>query len=334
MTRAQKIFLGIVTAIVVLGGSAAAIWLNWPRPPQVVPVTVTGVVLRQENDPRKQTPIADAEVTVTGGNSTAIGKSDPSGLFHLVLRPGLTAEQTVVLRIRHKDYKPVEILDSSRNQLFVARLESLVTPTAPQPKMPLVVIKDVRVRYTVKSVTTMNVSSAAKSFELLSVGNVPCDGKPPCSPDGKWKAKLNSISLDAGEGSEFQNARLSCIAGPCPFTKVESDNFSRPARTLNANILTWSDTVTYLVESEVVRTMVSDMVRQSYPVNFGSAMNFTLPATAEGPAIEAELNGSNIVFPLGPDLRLSWAVCGLEVAPNHTKLYQCELKPGYAIQQP
>ncbi len=333
MTRAQKIFFGIIAVVVILGGSAAAVWFSRPKLPEIVPVTVTGVVLRQDNDPRKQTPIVDAEVTATGGDSTATGRSSPTGLFRLTLQPGLTAEQTIVLRVKHKDYKPVEILDSSRNQLFVARLEPLVAQTAPQPQMNPVVIKDVRVRYTVKSVTTMNVGSAAKSFELPGNGNVPCDNKQPCSPDGKWKAKLHSISLDAGEGSGFQNARLSCIAGPCPFTKIESDNFARPGRTLNANILTWSDSVTYLVESEVIRTVVSDMVRQSYPVNLGSAMNFTLPATAEGPAIEADLNGTNIVFPLGPALKLSWAACGLEVAPDHTKLYQCELKSGYAIQQ-
>jgi hypothetical protein len=333
MTRSGKVWLGVTVVLAVAGISTALIWFSRPKPPQVEPVTITGVVLRQDNDPRKQTPVADAEITASGGDSTAVGKSNAEGSFRLVLQPGLTPEQTVALHIRHKDYRPMDILDSSRNQLFVARLEPLVAQTPVLPNIPKVVLKDVRVRYTVKSVTTINVGSAAKFFELSSTGNVPCNGQQPCSPDNKWKAKLNSISLDAGENSEFQNARLSCIAGPCPFSKVESDNFSHPGRSLRANILTWSDTVTYLAEAEVIRTMVSDMVRQSYPINFGSAMNFTLPATAEGPAIQADLNGTNIVFPLGPQLRLSWAACGLETAPDHTKLYQCQLKPGYVIQQ-
>ena len=65
---------------------------------------------------------------------------------------------------------------------------------------------------------------------------------------------------------------------------------------------------------------------------FGDAMEFTLPANAEGPCIEAELNGTDIVFPLGPAMRLSWAECVVDVSPDHTKLFQCELKPGYAFR--
>jgi hypothetical protein len=74
------------------------------------------------------------------------------------------------------------------------------------------------------------------------------------------------------------------------------------------------------------------MVRQAYPVIFGSEMSFTLPGTAGGPSIEAELNGSYIVFPLGPDLILSWATCSLKQNPDGSKLYSCELKPGYRFQ--
>ena len=183
-----------------------------------------------------------------------------------------------------------------------------------------------------KSTTTRNISSAAQPFEIVNKGNVPCDHHGPCSPDGKWKATIGSVSLDAGEGNEFRNARLSCIAGPCPFTRVESDNIAQPGRHLRASVRNWSDTTTFLVEAEVTRTMVSDMVRQSYPIKFGNAMEFTLPANAEGPCIEAELNGTDIVFPLGPAMRLSWADCVVDVSPDHTKLFQCELKPGYAFR--
>ena len=69
----------------------------------------------------------------------------------------------------------------------------------------------------------------------------------------KWKAAVGSISLDAGEGNEFRNARVSCIAGPCPFTKIESHNFSHDGRTLNVSALDWSDTATFLLEAEVDR---------------------------------------------------------------------------------
>ena len=61
-------------------------------------------------------------------------------------------------------------------------------------------------------------------------------------------------------------------------------------------------------------------------------MNFTLPATAQGPSIEAEVNGVAIVYPLGPSLKLSWANCSMELVPIGTKLYRCELKPGVSIR--
>ena len=61
-------------------------------------------------------------------------------------------------------------------------------------------------------------------------------------------------------------------------------------------------------------------------------MSFTLPSTAEGPSIEADLGGVEIVFPLGPALQLSWAECTLQIGSDQTKLYRCELKPGYQFQ--
>jgi hypothetical protein len=90
--------------------------------------------------------------------------------------------------------------------------------------------------------------------------------------------------------------------------------------------------VTFLVEAEVVRTMLSDTIRQAHPSIFGQDMTFTLPVTGQGPSVEAEVDGLRIVFPLGPDLSLSWASCNVQVASNRTKLYSCELKPGYRFR--
>jgi hypothetical protein len=78
--------------------------------------------------------------------------------------------------------------------------------------------------------------------------------------------------------------------------------------------------------------MTSNIVRQLYPVIFGPAMNFTLPAGAEGPSILTELNGAEIVFPLGPALRLSWAVCTATPAADQATQFRCELKPGYEFK--
>jgi hypothetical protein len=78
--------------------------------------------------------------------------------------------------------------------------------------------------------------------------------------------------------------------------------------------------------------MVSDMIRHSFPFIFDRSMNFTLPATAQGPSIEAEVNGVAIVYPLGPSLKLSWAICSMELSSDGTKLYRCELKPEYQFR--
>jgi hypothetical protein len=192
-----------------------------------------------------------------------------------------------------------------------------------------VTVSNVRVRYSVKTTTEADVGSAVKTFQVVNTGNVPCRGRHPCSPDGKWKAALGSASLDAGEGNEFRNARVSCIAGPCPFARVEFEGLSRSGRIINVSARNWSDTTTFLLEAEVVHPMVRDIVRESYPVVFGQALNFSLSASAEGPSIEAEINGDSIVFPIGPDLFLSWADCHVTVDRDQTIVYRCELKPGY-----
>jgi len=140
---------------------------------------------------------------------------------------------------------------------------------------------------------------------------------------------MGTASLDAGAGNEFRNARASCIAGPCPFTRIDTSGLEHDGRTIRVAAIAWSDTATFLVEAEVVHPMQSDVVRNSYPVIFGDALNFTLPPAAEGVSIQAELNGETIVFPLGPALILSWADCNARINPDQTRVYRCELKPGY-----
>jgi hypothetical protein len=193
-------------------------------------------------------------------------------------------------------------------------------------------ISNTRIRYSVKATTEADIGSAVKTFQVINTGNTPCNQHLPCAPGGKWKATIGSLSLDAGEGNEFRNARVSCIAGPCPFTKIEQENFAVDRRRFNVSALNWSDTVTFLVEAEVIHPMTSDMIRETYPVKFGRAMNFSLPASAEGPSIEAEVDGDPIVFPLGPDLFLRWADCHMVVDRDQSKNYRCELKPGYQFR--
>jgi hypothetical protein len=64
-------------------------------------------------------------------------------------------------------------------------------------------------------------------------------------------------------------------------------------------------------------------------VMIDEALNFTLPATAEGASIQAKIDGAPIVFPLGPTPVLSWADCNVRTDQDQARVFWCELKPGY-----
>lgn len=326
-TRTRRIVLGAAVVVAV-----CVLTITLILHARHASVTLTGVVLTQDSDPRKQLPISNVTITATEGDRSVQGESDTSGLFHLKLPNGGWREQPVSLAFRRPGYQPKQLETPMSGELYVVRMKPVPATASAPPNAHEIAVKDVRVRYAEKTSLPVNVGSAAKTFTVPNVGNMPCGGKPPCSPDGKWKASEGGITMDAGEGQQFNNARVSCIAGPCPFTEIETGAIPRPGRTIAVKVRNWSDTVTFLVEAEVTRSLPSDAIRQAYPAIYGRSMSFTLPSTGEGPSIEADLGGSEIVFPLGPALQLSWAECTRQVAGDQTKLYRCELKPGYKFQ--
>ena len=295
-------------------------------------VLIEGAILMQDQDPRRQLPISGVEVTASVGEMVAQSRSDASGLFRLTVPRALWRNETADLVFRHSGYQPMHIMERLTDEIYVIRMAAVTAGAVPEPSGTQAILKDVRVRYATKATTPIDVGSIAKTFEVTNVGDRTCNGAATCSPDGKWKAAIGELTLDAGEGHEYRNARASCIAGPCPFARIESDQFSRGGRVIKLSVRNWSDTVTFLVEAEVIQTIPSDSIRNAYPIIFGREMSFTLPSTAQGPSIEADVNGDEIIFPLGPALNLPWAVCNLQVGADRTKLYRCELKSGYRFQ--
>jgi hypothetical protein len=296
-------------------------------------ITLHGAVIRDDTDPSKRVPIADVTIAAITGGLTRQTKSDQTGSFALTLPKGFRSHQLVTLRFDHPDYHPLELDEVISDQLYVAPMVPLnAPPQGTTAQSPAQVISNVRVRYVVRSTEAADVGTAVKSFEVINKGDVTCANQLPCSPDKRWKAAIGSLSLDAGEGNRFRNVRVSCIAGPCPFTHVEHKTLSPDERQLTVEVRNWSDTVTYLVEAEVVHPSESDKVRESYPAIFGPSLSFSLPVSAEGPSIEAELNGEPIVFPLGPDLGVTWAQCTETTGSDQVVSYRCELKPGYRFQ--
>jgi hypothetical protein len=301
-------------------------------------MTFQGAVIRRDEDTRKQLPIANVEVTATRGSTSVSTRTDASGYFRIMFPELLWPRQTVVLSFRHEDYWPLDInvpiqLRLSAKQDYVAAMEAMPTAVrlTSEPNRPLITVSNIRVRYTINFQSDENIGSAVKTFQVVNRGNVPCNHQAPCSPDGNWKASIGSATLDAGASNEFRNVRASCIAGPCPFTRIEPVDFQNNSRTVTVSAMNWSDTTTFLVEAEVFRTSIASSVRHSYPVIFGRTLNFTLPPTQEGVSIEADVNGAPMVFPLGPELYLSWANCNARTSRDTDRsiVYRCELKPGY-----
>jgi hypothetical protein len=328
--RRRTVAIAIAVAVVAI----LAIVLEIRKRTRLATVsTMTGAVIAHNEDPHLQRPIQNATVTVEYGAGVSKAVSETSGLFRMRLYPPVAAGDTVRLNVTHADYQPFALTMPAGDQIYVLRLRSTSPVVAVSSGRPETRIANVRVRYATRSTTTTTVGTTVRPFDIVNTGNVPCGGRPPCSPDGKWKATVNSLSIDAGEQNrQYRNVRVSCIAGPCPFTSIESDRFSRGGRTINVAVRNWSDRVTYLLEAEVAQTTESDIIRYTYPVTFGRTMNFTLPEVASGPSIEADVDGSQIVFPLGPELKLSWANCRFERGSDGTKQYRCELKRGYRFE--
>jgi hypothetical protein len=297
--------------------------------------TIQGAIIRNEKDTDKQVPVSDAIVTASRGLVSATTHSDASGHFQITFPEVIWPGQTVLLSVRHSDYHAFDLpltmqFRSSSRRLIVASMKPLSDAEENPAGAKAEVVSNVRVRYTVNSRAEANVGSAVRTFQVINQGNAPCRRQGPCSPDGNWKAAASSVTMDAGPGNEFRNVRASCIAGPCPFTRIDPHGFEHSGRTIVASATVWSDTATFLLEAEVFHTAIASSVRESYPVIFDRTLNFTLPGSEEGVSIEAEINGTAMVFPLGPDIYLRWASCTFRSSPSSdSAVYQCQLKPGY-----
>src|SRR5215468_10457132 len=290
MGTAKKSFL----IVLICAAVGSYFWVRYLRKRTQI---VQGAVIMRNSDPRKQLPIANVEVTANDGLSVMSVKSDASGLFNVKLRKPLLHGRVVTLRFRHPDYESLNMVASAPGSITVASLTPVARPKAVTENLPRQPVGNVIVRYSIKTNSVATVGSAVRAFEVVNQGNMACAAHLQCSPDGKWKAATGSATLDAGDGNEFRNARASCIAGPCPFTRIDTTGLEHDGRTISVSATTWSDTATFLVEAEVVHPMTTDVVRNSYPVIFGDALNFILPPSAEGVSIQADLNGESIVFP-------------------------------------
>src|SRR6201987_2819212 len=326
--------IAVAGALVLIVLLLRAFWLDSISVRQSIPIE--GAVIRHDTDTEKELPIANVSITASDGLKTVTTQSQASGYFKLVWQKGVLSGKALVVSFRHPYYQSLDLKVQTgrlgtQPDLYVAAMGPIPEKSMTGSSHPEKVVSNIRVRYTINSRTETNVGSAVKTFQVVNVGNVPCNHQSPCSPDGKWKASVGSASLDAGADNTFDNVRASCIAGPCPFTRIDSSGFIHGGRNIHVSALNWADTATFLMEAEVCHTAISSNVRKLYPVIFGRTLTFTLPPTQEGVTLEAEMDGSPMVFPLGPNLNLSWSTCTVRTGTDieKTTVYRCELKPDY-----
>ena len=137
MSRERKILVWNVVLMLLLGVAALTLRLTRiNRRPPILPVSISGAVLTAESDPRKQTPVAGATVTLKGGQLTAETKSDSAGHFAVTLLPGVEPHQPVTLVFTQAEHKPVEITEIPRDQLYIVRMEPLVRARPSNPEQP------------------------------------------------------------------------------------------------------------------------------------------------------------------------------------------------------
>src|SRR6202034_4924955 len=91
MKAGRKFAVGIVLMALAGGSYAAWRWVHARK--NVAPVFLTGAVIRQDNDPRKELPIANVEISAADGLVEVSSRSDSSGFFRLALRPGVLLGQ-------------------------------------------------------------------------------------------------------------------------------------------------------------------------------------------------------------------------------------------------
>ncbi len=328
-----KIGLWIVLGVAGITAILLAVLFHAWRPKFA---TIQGAIIRSDQDTRKQLPLANVLVIATRGRTEASARSDASGYFKITFPDAIWPEQTVDMHFQRDGYQSLDlhlrmIFRSTVRRLVIAAMEPIPEKVTGDSAIRPIVVSNIRIRYTINTEQEDNIGSVAKVFQAVNMGNVPCGRRGPCSPDGHWKAAVGSITLDAGTENSYRDVRVTCIAGPCPFTRIDSSGFVHGGRIIAASALNWSDTTTFLLEAEVFRASIDSNVRESYPVIYGRLLNFNLPASEEGASIEADVNGEPMIFPLGPEPYLSWATCAARATEETAKatLYRCELKPGY-----
>src|SRR5664279_3475012 len=144
--------------------AAIAAILTFGYAPHRKPITIQGAVIVQDTDSRERLPIAGVEITCRTDAVVATGKSDPSGLFKIQLPKSLRRGEAVTLEFRHSGYQPLDLPEFVADKLYVVDMAPAAQTLDRPANQPTTMVGSLRVRYSIKAMTTVNIGSAAKPF--------------------------------------------------------------------------------------------------------------------------------------------------------------------------
>ena len=231
-----KIWLAVIGAISAIGVALIPV-LRPSGPTTPEKIILEGVVMRDEANPEKRFPISNVIVSATDGlGGSAATTAD--GMFRLELKPEAKGGAQIALNFKHPDYQERDVIQAiGQGVPYIFYMwPSQYAATTPGARV----------------IPAFYAPVVSRTFQIPNRGSVRCNNQQPCSPDGKWKAALASATIDAGPGHVFISGRADCVAGPCPWSAVETKGFPQIGqRTINVSVRAWSDTVTYRLSGEI-----------------------------------------------------------------------------------
>ena len=163
MLRSRKVAIWALV-IIGFGGVLAASYygfrLNGRFSP---PVTLKGAVIKQDYDPRKQSPIANVEVIFRDAVDVQDTRSDFSGGFTFTMPPRVKLGQPARLIFRHPDFKPLELNVTLSNELYVVRMIPLHGEVEATLNEAEIGITNVLVRYSTETVSYTHLTLPTKA---------------------------------------------------------------------------------------------------------------------------------------------------------------------------
>lgn len=320
-----NIVVAVIGAVGLIAGNLASSLVSvgriWPFSP--TGGTINFAVMRSDVKPENRAPIAGADVSINGVDSppseAVVERTNQGGSVTIPFGNRIRQGDLITITFHKQCYQDFSETIAAAADLPFTRYMWPSIGSSPECNDPIIEAINIGVRGDVLQRST--------AFLVMNRGTVGCR-KQPCSPDGKWQANIGSGKLDAGVGNAFEPGKASvrCIAGPCPFTQVVADGYSKGGQTISAVVKDWSDTVTFILQGTLVGPQTIPAIAIS-----GSTFAFTVKTAdiSKYQIVATIVGGPPIVDPLGVGT-ITWAHCDIGEGQD-TATYHCALNNNYSF---